>query len=185
MRVFSPDAGLTGCNSTERKPASSLPKDKDGCWFEDYASGDIYEFGPVVVEEAEILDFGRRYDPQPFHTDPAIGAESPFGGLAASGWHICAIMTRMLVEGLVSRLASLGSPGMEQIRWVRPVRPGDALRCRLEITSSRRSQSRPDRGIISMAITMLNQNGDVVMTCAGAGLFRVRPLQPVRNIEAI
>jgi acyl dehydratase len=178
MRVFPPDVRLTGRNSNERKRASSVPKDKDERWFEDYAPGDVYEFGPVIIEEAEILDFGRRYDPQPFHTDPAIGIDSPFGGLTASGWHTCAIMTRMLVEGLVSRLASLGSPGMEQIRWVKPVRPGDALRCRLEITSSRRSQSRPDRGIISMAITMLNQNGDVVMTCSGAGLFRVRPMQP-------
>jgi acyl dehydratase len=177
MSVFPSDVGLTSRNSNERKHVSSFQSDKDGRWFEDYAPGDIYEFGPVVIEEAEILDFGRRYDPQPFHTDPAIGADSPFGGLTASGWHTCAIMTRMLVEGLVSRLASLGSPGMEQIRWVTPVRPGDALRCRLEITSSRRSRSRPDRGIISMAITMLNQNNDVVMTCSGAGLFRVRPVQ--------
>src|SRR5258706_9172215 len=132
-----------------------FPNNKDDRWFEDYAAGDVYELGPIVMEEAEIVDFGRRYDPQPFHTDPVIGAASPFGGLTASGWHICAVMTRMLVDGLISRPASLGSPGMDQIRWVKPVRPGDALRCRLEITSARLSQSRPDRGIISMDITVL------------------------------
>jgi acyl dehydratase len=154
-----------------------LLENKDERWFEDYPAGDVYEFGPVVMEEAEILDFGRRFDPQPFHTDPAIGAASPFGGLAASGWHICAVMMRLLVDGLISRNASLGSPGMEQIRWVKPVRPGDALRCRLKITSARRSRSRPDRGIISMDIAVLNQNAEVVMTCSGAGMYRTRPMQ--------
>jgi acyl dehydratase len=150
---------------------------KDDLWFEDYAAGDTYEFGPVVIEEAEILEFGRRFDPQPFHTDPAIGEASPFGGLAASGWHVCAVMMRLLVEGLISQTASLGSPGMEQIRWLKPVRPGDALRCKLKITSARRSQSRPDRGIISMDIAVLNQNAEVVMTCSGAGMYRTRPAQ--------
>src|SRR5262249_27013298 len=150
---------------------------KDERWFEDYAAGDVYEFGPVVMEEAEILDFGRRFDPQPFHTDPAIGAASPFGGLAASGLHICAVMNRLLVDGLISRNASLGSPGMEQVRWVKPVRPGDALRCRITITSARLSQSRPGRGIISMDIAVLNQKAEVVMTCSGAGMYRTRPVE--------
>jgi acyl dehydratase len=152
-------------------------EDKDKRWFEDYAAGQIYEFGPVVMEEAEILDFGRRFDPQPFHTDPAIGEASPFGGLAASGWHVCAVMMRLLVDGLISRTASLGSPGVDQIRWVKPVRPGDALSCRLKITSARRSQSRPDRGIISMDIAVLNQNKEVVMTCSAVGMYRTRPAQ--------
>ncbi|MGA7327098.1 MAG: MaoC family dehydratase [Rhodomicrobium sp.] len=150
-------------------------EDKDERWFEDYAAGDVYELGPVVMDEAEILDFGRRYDPQPFHTDPAIGTASPFGGLTASGWHVCAVMTRMLVDGLISPRASLGSPGMEQIRWLKPVRPGDVLRCQLTITSARLSQSRPGCGIIAMDITMLNQHGDAVMTCSGAAMYRTRP----------
>jgi acyl dehydratase len=154
-----------------------LPVDKDDRWFEDYAAGQVYEFGPAVMEEAEILDFGRRFDPQPFHTDPAIGAASPFGGLAASGWHVCAVMMRLLVDGLISRAASLGSPGMQQIRWVRPVRPGDSLKCRIKITSARRSRSRPDRGIIAMDIAVLNQKAEVVMTCSGVGLYRTRPVQ--------
>src|SRR5262249_58998400 len=123
---------------------------------EDYAAGDVYEFGPVVMEEAEILDFARRFDPQPFHTDPAIGAASPFGGLAASGWHVCAVMMRLLVDGLISRAASLGSPGIEQIRWVNPVSPGDALSFHLKITSPRRSRSRPDRCRISMELALLH-----------------------------
>jgi acyl dehydratase len=154
-----------------------LPQNKDERWFEDYRAGQVYEFGPAVMEEAEILDFGRRFDPQPFHTDPDIGAASPFGGLAASGWHVCAVMMRLLVDGLISRAASLGSPGIEQIRWVKPVRPGDALKCRLTITSARRSRSRPDRGIISMHVAVLNQNAEVVMTCSGAGLYKARPVQ--------
>ena len=153
----------------------AIPENKDGLWFEDYAAGNVYEMGPAVVEEAEILDFARRYDPQPFHTDPSIGAASPYGGLIASGWHVCAVMMRMLVDGVISRNASLGSPGMDRIRWVKPVRPGDALRCQVEVTGSRRSKSRPDRGIISMDMTMLNQNGEVVMTCSGSGLYRLRP----------
>jgi acyl dehydratase len=161
----------------------ALLENKDERWFEDYPAGEVYEFGPVVMEEAEILDFGRRFDPQPFHTDPAIGEASPFGGLAASGWHICAVMMRLLVDGLISRAASLGSPGIEQIRWVKPVRPGDALRCRLKITSARRSRSRPDRGIISMDVSVLNQKAEVVMTCTGAGMYRTRPAQLDRRLE--
>jgi len=152
-----------------------VSKAKDDCWFEDYAVGDVRELGPVDVTEAEILDFGRRYDPQPFHTDPNIGARSPYGGLIASGWHICAVMMRMLVDELISQPASLGSPGMDQIRWLKPVRPGDTLRCRVEITSARLSQSRPDCGIITMDIALRNQNGEVVTTCSGAGMYRARP----------
>ncbi len=150
-------------------------KDKDDRWFEDYAVGTVYDLGPAVMEEAEILEFARRYDPQPFHTDPNIGAASPFGGLTASGWHTCAVMMRMLVDGLISRPASLGSPGMEQIRWLKPVRPGDTLRCRVEITAARLSKTRPDRGIITMGLTLINQNDEAVMTAAGAGMYRVRP----------
>jgi acyl dehydratase len=152
-----------------------ISPNKDDRWFEDYAVGNVYELGPVIVEEAEILDFGRRYDPQPFHTDPNIGAASPYGGLIVSGWHTCALMMRMLVEGLISRKSGLGSPGMEQIRWLKPVRPGDALRCRVEVTSARRSQSRPDRGIIAMDIAVTNQTGETVMTAKGWGIYRVRP----------
>ncbi len=152
----------------------ALP-DKDDRWFEDYAPGNVYELGPLIVEEADIVDFGRRYDPQPFHTDPAIGAASPYGGLIASGWHTCALMMRMLVDGLISRTSALGSPGVDQVRWLRPVRPGDALRCRVEVTSARRSQSRPDRGIITIETTVMNQAGETVMTCRGSGMYRARP----------
>ena len=146
-------------------------------YLDDFAPGQTYGSGRIRVESDRIKAFASEFDPQPFHLEEAAAQRSLFGGLAASGWHICAVMMRLLVDGLISRNASLGSPGMEQIRWVKPVRPGDALRCRLKITSARRSRSRPDQGIISMDISVLNQNAEVVMTCSGVGMYRTRPVQ--------
>jgi acyl dehydratase len=104
--------------------------------FEDFTPGRVFELGSVEVTEHEIIEFAARYDPQPFHVDPDAAAETIFGGLIASGWHTCSMCMRLLVDGLLSRSTSLGSPGMEQIRWTTPVRPGDQLTARSTVARS-------------------------------------------------
>src|SRR5689334_5203665 len=131
-------------------------------FFEDYPVGLAGEYGSVTVSEDDILDFARKYDPQPFHVDPAAAARSPYGGLIASGWHTCALTMRLLVENYLSAESSLGSPGLEELRWPAPVRPGDTLTLRLEVLEARRSQSKPDRGILRTRSEVVNQRGETV-----------------------
>jgi len=149
-------------NSTER-------------YFEDYVPGTTEEFGGVVVEEAEIIEFAKRFDPQDFHTDPEVAASGPFGGLIASGWHTAALMMRMFADHYLSKASSLGSPGIDEIRWPRPVRPGDTLRVRVNILDARLSRSKPDRGIVNTLAEVLNQSGEVVMSLKAATIIRARP----------
>lgn len=139
-------------------------------YFEDAAAGDVLELGSRTVSEAEILAFARDFDPQPFHIDPEAAGQSIFGGIIASGWHTCALTMRLMVDGFLSRAASLGSPGVEQIRWLRPVRPGDTLTARLVVLNVRPSQSKPDRGAVQMRTEVTNQAGEVVMTMESTGL---------------
>lgn len=144
-------------------------------WFEDYAEGSQGEFGPVVVDEAEVVDFGRRYDPQPFHVDRAAAADGPFGGLVASGWHTCALMMRLLAEEYLSPASSLGSPGVDELRWVRPVRPGARLTLRTTVREARRSRSKPDRGLVRTHVELVDQTGEVVLSLLAMNLVRARP----------
>lgn len=139
-------------------------------YFENAAPGVIIELGSRAVTEAEILAFARDFDPQPFHIDAEAAAQSIFGGIIASGWHTCALTMRLMVDGFLSRAASLGSPGVEQIRWLRPVRPGDTISARLVVLDVRPSQSRPDRGAVRMRTEVTNQAGDLVMTMESTGL---------------
>lgn len=145
-------------------------------YFEDYRVGEVFEFGDELVTEQEIVEFASRYDPQPFHVDPAAATVSSFGGLIASGWMTAGIMMRMLVEHFISREAGMGSPGIDELRWLRPVRPGDRLRTRVTILETRRSSSKPDRGMVLTLDEVLNQDGDVVMTLKGWGMYRARTL---------
>lgn len=145
-------------------------------YFEDYRVGEVFEFGDELVTEQEIMEFANRYDPQPFHVDPAAAMNSSFGGLIASGWMTAGIMMRMLVEHFISREAGMGSPGIDELRWLRPVRPGDRLRTRVTILETRRSSSKPDRGMVLTLDEVLNQDGDVVMTLKGWGMYRARTL---------
>ncbi|MFZ9678861.1 MAG: MaoC family dehydratase [Quisquiliibacterium sp.] len=145
-------------------------------YFEDYRVGEVFEFGDELVTEQEIVEFANRYDPQPFHVDPAAATNSSFGGLIASGWMTAGIMMRMLVEHFISREAGMGSPGIDELRWLRPVRPGDRLRTRVTILETRRSSSKPDRGMVLTLDEVLNQVGDVVMTLKGWGMYRARTL---------
>ncbi|HTW86099.1 MAG TPA: MaoC family dehydratase [Candidatus Sulfotelmatobacter sp.] len=132
-------------------------------YFEDYVPGSSAELGALTVDQDEIIEFARRYDPQPFHTDPEAAKATPYGGLIASGWHTSAMMMRMVVEHFVDGETSLGSPGLGPIRWLRPVRPGDVLRVRATVLEARRSQSKPDRGTITIEVDVVNQNDEVVM----------------------
>ena len=149
------------------------PKER---WFEDYAVGEVFEFGDHLVTEEEIVEFARRYDPQAFHLSHEAGAATHFGGLVGSGWMSCAIMMRMLCDHFISPRASMGSPGIEQVRWLRPVRPGDRLRARIQVLQARASQSRPDRGIVSSRQELINQHGETVMTLQGNGFYLRRPV---------
>jgi acyl dehydratase len=144
-------------------------------YFEDAAVGDVLELGSRTVSEAEILTFAQDFDPQPFHIDPEAAAQSIFGGIIASGWHTCALTMRLMVDSFLSRAASLGSPGVEHIRWLQPVRPGDTLIARIVVLDVRPSQSKPDRGSVQMRTEVTNQAGDLVMTMESTGLVGRRP----------
>jgi acyl dehydratase len=147
---------------------------EDQRYFEDFVPGSVHEFGPAVVDEAEIIEFARRYDPQRIHTDPEWARTGPFGGLIASGWHTAAITMRLLVDQYLPTTASLASPGIDELRWLRPVRPGDELRVRVTVMEARPSRSKPDRGLLRSRIEVLEADGSAVMTMIGLNLIRRR-----------
>ena len=144
-------------------------------YFEDFEPGQVSEAGPYVVSREEIIDFARRFDPQPFHLDEEAGRAMHFGGLVASGWHTAALSHKLLVEGMLKDAASLGSPGVDELRWLKPVRPGDALTLRMEVLELLPSRSKPDRGSIRCLFSLRNQHGDTVMSQRGIGMFARRP----------
>lgn len=144
-------------------------------YWEDFTPGRVFELGSVTVSEDEILDFGRRFDPQPFHTDPEAAAESPFGGLIASGWHTGSLWMRLYVDAVLADSDSRGSPGVEEVRWRAPVRPGDTLSGRVEVVDAQPSSKDPTRGTVFTESSMTNQDGVVVMTFKGRGHFGRRP----------
>jgi acyl dehydratase len=136
--------------------------------------GSVHEFGSIAVEEAEMINFARRFDPQPFHIDPEAAKQSIFGGLIASGWHTASLMMRLFVDHYLSHVASLGSPGVDELRWLRPVFPGDKLSMRVTVLEASLSRSKPDRGIVRSYIEVLNQSSEVVMTMKAVNLLRCR-----------
>ncbi|HXZ02714.1 MAG TPA: MaoC family dehydratase [Stellaceae bacterium] len=145
-------------------------------YFEDFRVGEVLALGSRQISEAEIIAFAREFDPQPFHVDPERARASVFGGLVASGWHTCALYMRLLVDAFVNTVAqSMGSPGIDKIEWLKPVRPGDTLTGRLTILELIPSKSRPDRGTIKSVGEMLNQRGEVVMAIRNIGFFGRRP----------
>jgi acyl dehydratase len=147
-------------------------------YFEDYLVGESFEFGDHLVTEEEIVEFASRYDPQPFHVDKLAAGQSIYGGLIASGWMTGSVMMRMAVDHLISPLSSMGSPGIDELRWLRPVRPGDRLRVRATVLASKRSQTKPDRGVIEILQEAVNQDDEVVMTIRGWGMYRCRTAAP-------
>jgi len=142
--------------------------------FEDFVPGLVSEFGPIAIDEADVVAFARHYDPQPIHVDPAAAAAGPFGGLIASGWHTVSLVMRVLVENYLARGAALASPGVDELRWLQPVRPGDVLRVRVTVLEARRSRSKPDRGLVRTRIETVNQDDAVVMSMVAMNLFLCR-----------
>lgn len=147
-------------------------------YFEDYVPGVTHDCGSVEVTGAEILDFARRYDPQEFHVDAAAAADGPFGGLIASGWHTASLMMRLYAEHYLSAASSLGSPGVDELRWPRPVRPGAVLRLRATVTEARRSRTKLDRGVVRTRVEFLDGDEDVVFSASILNLIRVRSAGP-------
>lgn len=144
-------------------------------FFEDFPPGATFDAGSVAVTESEVVAFARRYDPQPFHVDAEAAKASPYGGLIASGWHTAAMCMRLMVDHIFGDAAGLGSPGVDELRWLRPVRPGDTLRVRLTVLEARPSRSKPDRGLIRFRTEAENQDGEIVMSVVGLGLIGRRP----------
>jgi acyl dehydratase len=142
--------------------------------FDDYRPGDGGTYGPVEVTESAIVGFAADFDPHTMHLDPVGAADGPFGGLIASGWHTTAVMMRLMVDNFLNERTSLASPGVDELRWHRPVRPGDQLRARFTVLEARPSRSKPDRGIVRTCIEMLNQNDEVVMSQIMMNLIRRR-----------
>jgi acyl dehydratase len=157
-------------------------QDGDNLHHEDLAVGEPYAFGRKAVTAEEIIAFARAFDPQPMHTDPEAAKATPVGGLCASGWHTCAMMMRLLVDGLLGRVASLGSPGVDEVRWRRPVRPGDVLSARYTVQEKRVLASRPDVGIAKVLVEAVDGDGEVPATWITNQLTRLRhPAAPVAS----
>lgn len=151
-------------------------------YFEDYAPGSICVYGEIAMTESEIVEFARRYDPQPMHTDPVAAARGPFGGLIASGWHTTACVMRVLVERYLSHVAALVSPGIDEMRWKAPVRPGDILRVRVTVEEASPSRSKPDRGLVRTLVEVLNQNDEIVLSMRAMNLLLRRNPGPAKSV---
>lgn len=141
--------------------------------FEDLTPGRVFDLGTTVVDRAEMVAFARRFDPQPFHVDAAVAAESIFGGLAASGWFTAGLWMRAYVDGVLARATSLGSPGGEDIAWPAPVFAGDELRASMEVVSARLSRSRPGLGLVTLRAT-LHRSDTLVFRSTFTGMFGTR-----------
>ena len=143
-------------------------------YFEDFPVGMAVEIaGPTLTRES-ILEYARRYDPQPFHTDEAAAKASIYGGLIASGWQTVSLVMRMICDAYLLEAASLGSPGVNEVRWLKPVRPGDTIRLRMRVLESKPSTSKPDRGTVLHRWEVFNQKDELVLTMEGYGMFRRR-----------
>jgi acyl dehydratase len=144
-------------------------------YFEDYIEGDIYRFGSIAVEANEVIAFAKRFDPQAFHVDPDAAKLTAFGGLIASGWHTGALAMRLFADHYLTHVASLGSPGIDELRWVRPVRPQDILSLRITVLKAVPSKSKPDRGAVTSLVEVFNQANEAVMTFKCVNIIGRRP----------
>ena len=152
----------------------SEDQQEEGRYFEDFKVGEKRTFGAYEVTREEIIEFAGKYDPQPFHMSEELARDSFLGGLCASGWHTCAMTMRMMVDSMMDKGPSLGSPGVDGIRWLRPVRPGDVLSVEIETKELRPSRSKPDIGSVHQDVTVMNQKGEAVMTLKSVALFKRR-----------
>ena len=133
-------------------------------FWEDFVEGGVAEYGPRLVTREEIVAFAAEFDPQPMHLDEDAARSTMLGGLAASGWHICVLLNRLLVDGLMNEAHSMGAPGVDEVKWLKPVRPGDRLTIHAKTLEKRASRSRPEMGFVSFRFELRNQAGESVMT---------------------
>jgi acyl dehydratase len=146
----------------------------DRRYFEDYVAGSVHEFGTIAVDPHEVVSFGKRFVPLSYHIDAEAAKSSIYGGLIASGWHTAGLMMRLYTDNYLSRVANLGSPGCDELRWDKPVFPGDDLSIRVTVLEARRSESKPDRGIVRSFVEVLNQKRDIVMSLKMVNFVRCR-----------
>ncbi len=146
-------------------------------YFEDFHVGDTFELGPLTITAQEIISFAQQYDPQYFHLDPERAKDSIFGGLVASGWHTTALFMRMFVDGVLSKTDSIASPGVDQLRWLQPVRPNDTLHGRFTVIDARISESRPTIGILRSNCEIFNQRNELLMTLNGIHFVGRQPAE--------
>lgn len=144
-------------------------------WFEDYSAGEVFEFGEHYVTESEVVSFANQYDPQFFHVNAEAAKTSLYGGLIASGWMTTAIAMRMMCANFIPMESALGSPGVDELRWLHPVRPGDTLRMRAIVLKTQRSRSKPDRGVVTIRQQVINHHGQIVMRLEGKSMHSLRP----------
>ena len=144
-------------------------------YFEDFEVGTPVDVGSRTVTEDEIIAFATAFDPQPFHVDRDAAAQSIYGGVIASGWHTCSMIMRLMVDGFLRESSSMGSPGVDEVRWIKPVRGGDTLSVTTTAISKKPSSSKPDRGVVVTVWQAKNQHGELVVTVKGMGMFGRRP----------
>jgi acyl dehydratase len=143
-------------------------------YFEDYVPGAVYEYGTVRLDERDIVNFGKQYAPHACHTDPEAAARGPFGGLIANGWQTAGVMMRLMVDHFLSKVAGIASPGFDELRFHRPVRPGDSLSIRVTVLEAKRSRSKTGQGVVRNLVEVLNQNRDVVLSMKSIDMLRCR-----------
>ena len=144
-------------------------------YWDDIKEGDVVELGSRTLDKERMVAFAREFDPQPFHTDEKAAEASIWGGLIASGWLTGSVLMRIFYDGFLKDTASMGSPGLDELRWLKPVRPGDTLTVRLTVLETTASRSKPDRGIVRSLMEVLNQHGEIVMTTKGVNFIKRRP----------
>ena len=144
-------------------------------YLDDFAPGQVFDLGSFTMTEAEIIDFATKFDPQVFHVDPEAAKDSVFGGLIASGWHTVGCVMRLMVDNLIPDKSALGSPGIDELRWLKPVRPDVEYRATYTVNTVRTSKSKPDRGVIQTTTEVFDPEGEKVMTFSGMGMYLTRP----------
>jgi len=148
---------------------------RENRYFEDYETGRVYEFGSIALGEPEIIEFARRFDPQDMHVDPERARAGRFGGIIASGWHTIGTAMRLYVDHYLSSVASLASPGVDEVRWPNPVRPGDSIRIRVTILETIPSRSKADRGVVRARIEGFNQKDEPILSLLAISILARRP----------
>lgn len=154
-------------------------------YFEDFTPGSVDQYGPHLVTREEIIAFAAQFDPQPMHLDEEAARATMLGGLAASGWHSCAMMMRMICDWFMLDTASWGAPGIEEVRWLKPIRPGDHLMLRREVGEKRVSNSRPEMGFVKLTYAFVNQHGETVMTLVCPAMMGLREPKPASAKAAV